>query len=724
MEQLRKILEKYITDPEDYKIIDKAYEFALIKHKDQKRASGEDYIVHPIEVAKILAELEVSPEVIVAGFLHDVIEDCNVKIEEINELFGEDVSYLVESLTKIKRMSSLTLEDLDNQNYRKLFIAMAKDIRVIIIKLADRLHNMRTLAYLTKEKQLRIAKATLDVYAPIAHRLGLSKIKSELENLSLFYLEPEKYDYISTRLNATEKERQSSVEMMIESLHKLLRENKMDFNIYGRAKQIYSIYRKMEKGRAFDELYDLLALRVITDTEVQCYEVLGYIHATYRPIPGRFKDYIAMPKPNMYQALHTTIVGEGGYIFEIQIKTHKMEEVAESGVAAHWKYKEGIHGGDRRLQNEIEEKLHWFRDFVSMTDEEDSNAKEYVESLKKDIFEANVYVLTPRGLVIDLPSGSTPIDFAYKVHTKVGDSAVGAVVNGQLVPLSTVLKTGDVVEIKTSKQHSYPSEGWLDFVKTSQAKNRIKKALQKKNINENKDELIDHGKDLLVEELKERGINEKDGLKIIEQEKLLSSYGYKNFEDLFFAIANKVVSPITIASKVKQKRDGEKAPIDFSKNKKKSQLVKNRFGISISGSSDMMLTLSQCCSPIPGDEIVGYISKGKGIKIHRCDCAMIANEKKRLIEASWTEDAYSASMHPVDLIIQANDRPNLLVDIMNVFSQNKISVIEISATSHKQELTATLYASILVKDAEHLRSISNILSNISNVYDVKRGQRN
>ena len=724
MEQLREKLKAYITDPNDFSLIEKAYNFALEKHKGQKRASGEDYIVHPIEVAKILTELEVSPEVIVAGFLHDIVEDCDVKLEEITELFGEDVSYLVDSLTKIKRMSSLTLEDLDNQNYRKLFIAMAKDVRVIIIKLADRLHNMRTLAYLTKEKQLRIAQATLDIYAPIAHRLGLSKIKSELENLSLFYLEPEKYEYISNRLNATEKERQSSVQMMIDGLHKLLKENNMQFEIYGRAKQIYSIYRKMEKGKEFDELYDLLALRVITDTDVQCYEVLGYIHATYRPIPGRFKDYIAMPKPNMYQALHTTIVGEGGYIFEIQIKTHKMEEVAESGVAAHWKYKEGQKASDKRLQNEIEEKLHWFRDFVSMTDEEDNNAKEYVESLKKDIFEANVYVLTPRGLVIDLPSGSTPIDFAYKVHTKVGDSAVGAVVNGQLVPLSTVLKTGDVVEIKTSKQHSYPSEGWLDFVKTNQAKNRIKKALQKKNIEENKDQLIEHGKSLLMEELRERGINEKDGLKIIDQEKILSSFGYKNLEDFYFAIANKTISAITVASRVKQKREGEKAPIDFSKNKKKSQLVKNRFGILISGSSDMMLTLSQCCSPIPGDEIVGYISKGKGIKIHRSDCAMIASEKKRLIDATWTEEAYTSSMHPVDLIILANDRPNLLVDIMNVFSQNKISVIEISATSHKQELTATVYASILVKDAEHLRSISNVLSNISNVYDVKRGQRN
>lgn len=724
MEELEEKLKLYITDPEDFNLIKKAYEFALEKHKGQKRASGEDYIIHPIEVAKILADLEVSPEVVVAGFLHDIVEDCNVTLDQIRELFGDDIAYLVESLTKIKRISTLTLEDLDNQNYRKLFIAMAKDVRVIIVKLADRLHNMRTLAYLTKEKQTRIAQATLDIYAPIAHRLGLSKIKSELENLSLFYLEPEKYEYISSRLNATEKERQSSVQMMIESLHKLLKENNMDFMIYGRAKQIYSIYRKMEKGKSFDELYDLLALRVITDTDVQCYEVLGYIHATYRPIPGRFKDYIAMPKPNMYQALHTTIVGEGGYIFEIQIKTKKMEEVAESGVAAHWKYKEGIKGNDRHLQNEIEEKLHWFRDFVSMADEEDQNAKEYVENLKKDIFEANVYVLTPRGLVIDLPSGSTPIDFAYKVHTKVGDSAVGAVVNGQLVPLSTPLKTGDVVEIKTSKQHSYPSEGWLEFVKTSQAKNRIKKALLKRNIEENKDELIEHGHDLLFEELKDRGINEKDALKIIEQEKILSSYGYKTLEDFYFAISNKIVSPITIASKIKQKREGEKNVLDFSKNKKKSQLVKNRFGISISGNSDMMLTLSQCCSPIPGDEIVGYISKGKGIKIHRKDCSMIKNEKKRLIEASWTEEAYTSSMHPVDLIIQANDRANLLVDIMNVFSQNKISVIEISATSHKQELTATLFASILVKDASHLQSICNVLSNINNVYDVKRGQRN
>ena len=443
----------YITNKESRKKILEAYEFAKEKHKHQYRKSGEPYIHHLIEVAYILADLQCGPSTLVAGLLHDVVEDTNTSLDDIREMFGEDVTMIVDSLTKIQRMklSHRKEEDFVAEDHRKIFLGMAKDVRVILIKLADRLHNMRTLDSLSKERQHALAKETLEVFVPIAHRLGINTIKSELEDLSLKYLEPEKYNEITRLLDERTKNRAKSLESLQKRIADILFEHKIPFTISSRVKSIYSIYRKMyQKNHKFDEIYDVLALRIITDSELRCYEILGIIHATYSPIPGRFKDYIAMPKPNMYQSLHTSIISGDGNVFEVQIRTKEMDEVAEGGVAAHWRYKEGSNYNPKAEQKEIESKLHWLRDLVTLS-EEDYDAKEYMNSLSHDIFEANVYVFTPMGKVVDLPAGATPLDFAYKIHTRVGDQAVGAIVNGTMVSLNTVLKTGDVVEIKTQK---------------------------------------------------------------------------------------------------------------------------------------------------------------------------------------------------------------------------------------------------------------------------------
>ena len=462
---------RYITKKEDIERIDRAYQYAFNQHIHQVRHSGEPYIIHAIEVCYILATLNAGPSTLVAGFLHDTVEDTDTTLDDIKNLFGEDIATLVDGVTKIQELSRRSRDsDLVAEGHRKIFIAMARDIRVIIIKLADRLHNMRTLNYVRREKQKRIAKETLEVYAPIAHRLGIHRVKAELEDLSLYYLERERYEEIENLLDERTINRKEAMVHLQKKIADMLISTKIPFTISSRIKEIYSIYKKMyNKGRKFDEIYDIMAMRIITETELNCYEILGYIHSIYVPVPGRFKDYIAMPKPNMYQSLHTTILTQDGNIFEIQIRTKKMDEIAEGGVAAHWRYKEGKKYDAKTEQKEIEEKLHWFREFVSMSDNESDSAKEYMQSLTHDIFDANVYVFTPKGKVIELPEGSTPLDFAYKIHSGVGDSAVGAKVNNSLVPLSTKLKTGDVVEIRTSSTSKGPNEDWLNLVKTSNA---------------------------------------------------------------------------------------------------------------------------------------------------------------------------------------------------------------------------------------------------------------
>ncbi|MFA5480954.1 MAG: bifunctional (p)ppGpp synthetase/guanosine-3',5'-bis(diphosphate) 3'-pyrophosphohydrolase [Bacilli bacterium] len=714
---LEEVFFSYISDLASRTLIKKAYEMAEKYHKGQVRKSGEEYIHHLLEVSYILAKLQAGPATIAAGFLHDVVEDTEATIEEVQNEFGEDVGKIVESLTKIQRMklSHREYEDFAAEDHRKIFLGMAKDIRVIIIKLADRLHNMRTLGALEGKRQIALAHETLEVFVPIAHRLGINTIKSELEDLSLKYLEPEKYEMISNLLDKKTKNRTKSLDALKKRVADILFEAKVPFQMESRVKTIYSIYKKIYlKGYNFDDIFDVLAIRVITETELNCYEILGIVHATFKPIPGRFKDYIAVPKPNMYQSLHTCIISGDGNIFEIQIRTKRMDEIAETGIAAHWRYKEGTNYNAKEEQRQIEEKLHWFRDFVNISNEQEGNAKDYMDTLSKDIFEANVYVFTPKGKVIDLPNGSTPIDFAYRVHTKVGDTAVGAIVNGSMVSLGTVLKTGDVVEIKTSNTTSGPNEGWLKIARTTAARSHIKKFLLKKNADLLKDERITKGKQSCIDAFKDRGVDEAEMMSLLDNQNLLNNYKAKDVDELFVFMYNKNPTPAAVIEFLNIR----KKPAQF-KFDKGIQTSDDHVPVFVSGAGKIAINLGNCCTPIPGDDIVGYITKGKGLTVHRVSCPNIAGEKQRLVEVFW-RDSEHLETYPVDIKIESADRPNLLIDIMSVFSANKVSVSTISAKLHSSTMNTTIAATIYVSDAKRLSDVFNIILNVNGVYEVGR----
>ena len=713
-DDVKELYYRYIKNEEDRKKINEAYELVEKKHEGQFRKSGEPYVHHLIEVAYILATLEVGPETIIAGLLHDVVEDTDFPLSEIERLFGKDVEFLVDSVTKIQRMklSKRYSENFEAEDHKKIFLGMAKDIRVIIIKLADRLHNMRTLQYLAPDRQIALSKETMEVFAPIADRLGMNTIKSELQDIALSYLEPEKYQEIKGLIESRIKNREKDLIQLQKRIADMLYEKHIPMlGIESRYKSIYSVYRKMYvKGRQFDQIYDIMALRIITETEINCYEILGFIHQMYKPMLNRFKDYIAMPKPNMYQSLHTTIITGEGLYFEVQIRTKEMDEVAESGIAAHWRYKEGVNYNAQKEQKEISEKLHWMKDFVNMSSELSSDAKSYMESLKHDIFEANVYVFTPKGKVVDLPNGSTPLDFAYKIHTKVFESAVGALVNNALVPLSTVLKTGDIVEIKTSKASTGPNEGWLKLVCTNGAKNYIRKFLADKNADAIRDDKIQKGRTSIIDAFKDRGIEEKEALELVSSQKVLNNYGFETLDDLLIGVANRNPAASNIIEFLNIKK---KVNLNFAKVRKDTTNP-----ISVKNAGKVMISLGSCCTPIPGDEIVGYITKGKGITIHRKECPNV-KDGKRLIEVFWNPDL-AEKTYPVDLEIECNDRNNLLVDIMSVFSIHKISVTDLNAKVHPETTTSTIDVTILIKDARALSDLSNVLINVPGVYEVNR----
>lgn len=710
----------YIHNDSSIALIDKAYAFVEKKHSGIFRKSGEPYIHHLIEVAYILTTLQCGPITIASGLLHDVVEDTDTTIEDIKNMFGDECANIVDALTKIQRLklSHRTQEEFEAEDRRKIFLGMAKDIRVILIKLADRLHNMRTIEALKPDRQQALAKETLDVFAPIAHRIGVYKIESELEDLSLKIQEPEKYNEILSLLNNKIKNRGKALEALKKKIADIILKNDIPFEIESRVKSIYSIYKKMYlKGRSFDEIYDVLALRVITKTEINCYEILGLIHAQFKPIPGRFKDYIAVPKPNMYQSLHTSIVAGDGNIFEIQIRTKEMDEVAEIGIAAHWRYKEGEKYNPKREQQEIEEKLHWFRDFVSMSSESnDETAQEYMKHLSKDIFEANVYVFTPKGRVIDLPAGSTPLDFAYRIHTKVGEQAVGAMVNNMLVPLNTILKTGDVVDIKTSKTSPGPNEGWLNIAKTNTAKAHIKKFLIKKNNELLKDEKILRGKQACVDFFKERGIDEKEMENLLSTENILKNYHFANLEELYIGVSNHNPNPVAFCDFLGiKKKDNSNLPLS-----KKINIDNDNCPVTVKGAGNgLKITLGNCCTPIPGDTIVGYVTKGMGITVHRANCPNLKNSKNRLIDVQWKENLGIAD-YPVDIQLECNDRPNLLADILSTLSSNKIKVTELNARVHPENLTCTVFCQIYVPDLNTLNKIFQTLKNVHDIFEVKR----
>lgn len=712
---------KYITSPENIELITHAYEFAEAKHSGQYRKSGEPYIVHILHVGYILSNLGMSPTTISAGLLHDVIEDCDVSKEELAEEFNQEIATLVESVTKIGNIEFKDEKEYLAANHRKIFIAMAKDVRVIFIKLVDRLHNMRTLQYHNPEKQKKIAAETLDVYAPIAHRLGLGEIKNELEDLSFSYLHRDKYYEIARLVDDRKAERDAQVTRMIEDIAELLLENNIRFNIFGRSKHLYSIYKKMTtKHKRFDEILDLLAIRIITETELNCYEILGHIHANYRPIPGRLKDYIAMPKMNMYQSLHTTIVGDEGAIFEVQIRTKQMDEIAERGVAAHWRYKEG-NTNQEANQKEIEDRLSWFRDINILTEGVDENAQDYMNVLQKDIFEANVYVMTPKGRVIGLPNGATPIDFAYRVHTEVGHQTVGAIVNGTLVPLNTPLKTGDVVQVKTSKQ-STPSEDWLKVVQTTHARNKIRNFLLKQQM-DNRKEIVDKGETMFKDECKRRGIDEKELKASKRFEHVYSQFSVNSFDDLMYAIASKSLSFPALFERLDLNKNfnDENSKVEKVVARSATQQSKStsKSGVSVSGIDSMMIGLSNCCNPVYGDEIVGYVTKGSGVKVHRKDCPNIAHETARLIEVQWEEN-HEQGEYEVVLQILSTDRNFLLTDIITIASQLKVRLNAVNSEINEDRIHATTTMRAVVRDADHLKTLIANLRKVDSVIRVDR----
>lgn len=722
-EECMENVQTYIKRPENIELIQKAYDFAYEHHKGQFRKSGEPYVIHVIQVANTLALMHCGPKTIAAGLLHDTVEDCEgVTTDTITELFGQEIATLVDAVTKIGAIKFKDEEEYLASNHRKLFIAMAKDIRVILIKLADRLHNMRTLQYMRPEKQKKIARETLSVYAPIAHRLGISEIKNELEDLSFKYLDYKKYEEIKGLVQQRESDRNEQVQEMISDIESIMKEYNIQYRIFGRSKHFYSIYKKMvTKNKRFEEILDLLAIRIITDSVVHCYEILGYIHAKYRPIPGRFKDYIAMPKANMYQSLHTTIVEpEHGNIFEIQIRTEEMDAIAERGVAAHWKYKENRNYTPEYEQKEIEDKLSWFRDFSMMTDEESEDPLEYMNVLQKDIFEANVYCLTPRGKVIALPSGSCPIDFAYRIHTEVGNKTVGAKVNGAIVPLNTPLKTGDVVDILTNNNSVGPSADWIKIVKSGHARNKIRAFLQKQEQQSRKDS-IKLGESMLEDEFKRLKLDSK----LMEQKRLesiLTSLSFKSVDDLFVGIAMKRVSLQSIVDRLVKNRSNMLEDQEIMKiyNKQSTHTTKHSScGVIVPGIDTIAVSLANCCRPIPGDPIIGYISKGQGVKVHRADCPNIVNEKKRLIPVQW-EEGLDEKQYEVNLIVHSDDRNYLLSDIVTTLQQCNVYLKHVDSAVDDGNLEATTKLTVSVKNAAHLQNLISNLKKVRSVNEVIR----
>lgn len=728
-EEILEVIKEYITKSEDIEFVTRAFEFAKEKHAGQFRKSGEPYLNHCIAVTYILAYYQSAPATLAAGFLHDVMEDCGVTYEQLRQLFNDDVADIVCAVTKIKQLPDVSSEETSAATHRKLILAMAKDIRAVIVKLCDRLHNMRTLQFLRPEKQQKIAQETLQVYAPLAHRLGMGELKNELENLCLFYLKPTEYQIVDELIQKRKMQSTGNIDHLIKSISRLLDENHIVYRIFGRNKHLYSVYKKMYmKHIPFEQIYDLQAIRIITQTKLQCYEILGIIHTIYRPIPGRFKDYIAMPKQNMYQSLHTTIFDSAGDLFEVQIRTEEMDYVAERGIAAHWIYKENYGENITRNQQMSEQQLSWLRDLIKLNEEsEQTSDTEYMKQVQKDLFEANIYVLSPKGKIIDLPQGSTPVDFAYRIHSAVGNNCIGASVNKVIVPLNYELKSGDIVEIRTSKNNQGPREDWLDFVKTGTARSQIKKMIAKYQNNESsKQPTIDEqfykkGLQMFEDACKERFINKDDALKQIDQLSLLNFFNVGNKQELMIGIGRKSLSAQTILSQIYDHNQNLAKQIDeINKRNTTYKGKKYKGNIDVKGASGIKIEPAVCCKPIPGDPIVGFITRGSGIKVHRLECKNIRTEKNRLIEASWAKVLEEDTKYPVDLEVKSYDRGNLVVDLMGLIAAMKIRIDSISARSHYQNKTATLNCTVYVENTDALQILIARIKQISGVIDVNR----
>ena len=714
----------------DISMIEKAYKVASEAHEGQKRKSGEPYIIHPLCVAIILADLELDKETIVAGLLHDAVEDTWMTDEDVEKEFGSEVALLVDGVTKLGQLSySADKVEVQAENLRKMFLAMAKDIRVILIKLADRLHNMRTLQYMRPEKQQEKARETMDIYAPIAMRLGISKIKVELDDLSLKYLKPDVYYDLVHKVALRKSEREQFVGAIVKEVKKHMDDANIKAQVDGRVKHFFSIYKKMvNQDKTIDQIYDLFAVRILVDTVKDCYAALGVIHEMYKPIPGRFKDYIAMPKPNMYQSLHTTLIGPNGQPFEIQIRTYEMHRTAEYGIAAHWKYKESSDGKAPVGKSE-EEKLNWLRQILEWQRDMSDN-KEFMSLLKNDLdlFADSVYCFTPQGDVKTLPSGSTPVDFAYSVHSAVGNKMVGARVNGKLVPIEYEIKNGDRIEIITSQNSQGPSRDWLKLVKSTQAKNKINQWFKK----ELKEDNILKGKEMLAQYARAKGFKIANYTKTQYLEAVLRKYGFRDWDSVLAAIGHGGLKEGQVFNKLVEAYDKEnkKNLTDeqvleaASETQEKLHIAKSKSGIVVKGIHDVAVRFSKCCNPIPGDEIVGFVTRGRGITIHRTDCVNVLNmsetDRTRLIEAEWQQpDTKEKEKYMAEIQVYANNRTGLLVDLSKIFTERKIDLRSINSRTSKQE-KATISMSFEIGSKEELRSLIEKIRQVESVIDVER----
>lgn len=725
LESLINKIKSYIPNA-DVELIEKAYKFAESAHSDdQVRLSGERYFIHPYNVAVILADLKMDVQTIAAGFLHDVLEDTDVTYDDIKRIFGEEIANMVEGVTKLRKVKYQNKEERQAESLRKMIIAMSKDIRVVIIKLADRLHNIRTLQYQSLEGQKRIATETIEIYAPIANRLGMASIKWELEDLSLQYIDPDGYADLVRRVKEKNEKRKEYIEYIIGIINEKLLESGIDGDITGRPKSYYSIYKKMyHKNKSFEQIYDLIAVRIIVDNIRDCYGSLGIVHTLWKPIPGRFKDYIAMPKPNMYQSIHTTVIGADGEPFEIQIRTTEMHRVAEYGIAAHWKYKEGIDG-----QTNFEEKLNWLRQMLEWQ-QETKDSQEFMESLKIDLYADEVFVFTPKGEVVSIPIGSTPIDFAYRVHSAVGNKCVGAKINGRIVPLDTKLKVGDQVEILTSSSSQGPSRDWLKIAISSQAKSKIRRFFKERDKNFN----LEKGKELIEREIKKQGFLVSDLLKEDWVKIVADKYNMYTIDNLYAAVGNGVITDNQVVNRLRQiyieknknKLSLEKNLQQVEKNSKSNQRNSHKSvsGVNIKGIDNIKVRFSKCCTPVPGDAIVGYITRGRGVSIHRADCTNIHDltdtPEQRFIEVEWATDEKATFV--TELQIKALDRSKLLQDITSLYSEAKLNAVSLNLRVNKEKI-AVLDIAFEITDTKQMEELIKKIKRLEGVLEVYRNKK-
>ena len=704
---------------DSYLLVKKAYEFAENAHKDQVRKSGEPYFIHPVSVASILTELMIDAPTIAAGFLHDTVEDCKcITLEQIHKEFGDEVALLVDGVTKLDKLDFTNREEQKAESLRKMILAMSKDIRVVIIKLADRLHNMRTLRFQPEERQKAIAKETLDIFAPLAHRLGMNAVKQELEDLSFKYIDPQAFHDIAQRVGLRRTEREENIRMVIGELSEKLDAQRIHYEIDGRPKHLYSIYQKMKQGRTFDQIYDLIAVRVLVDTVQDCYTVLGIVHTLWNQIPGRFKDYISVPKSNMYQSLHTTLIGgrKMPFPFEIQIRTWEMHRVAEFGVAAHWRYKEG--GSEKDLDN----KLYWLRQILDWQ-KETRDSQEFIDSLKTDLFSEEVLLFTPKGDIISIPRGATPIDFAYRIHSDVGNRCIGAKVNGRIVQLDTVLETGDRVDILTSPSAKGPSMDWLKIVKTQQAKAKIRQFFKKELRGEN----VVKGRDMLEKEAKRRGAALPALTKPEFYEPILKRYAFGELDDIYGAVGYGGIAAAYVIGRLLDEQRRLEAPVipkvqEVSQQEVQKHLGKPSHGIYVKGESGMLVRFARCCNPVPGDEIVGYITRGRGVTVHKADCLNATNsEQERMVEVSWADTEAGASFN-ASIHIIAYDHVSLLGELALFIGNMDVPIMAVSAKRDDKRKTSVITMVIQVKSREQLDKVLKQLQNRSDIIEIYRGR--